>query len=73
MGLLASGALLITLPNPAVPALLAALEKAGVDAWEIGQMMAAEEGLVLFDRQGGEVELPAFSRDELARYFSIKV
>ena len=70
MGLLASGALLITLPPQEVPGLLSALEKAEVDAWEIGRMLAAEEGLVLFNRQGEEVELPVFSRDELARYFS---
>ena len=73
MGLLASGALLITLPPEDVPGLLSALEKAGVDAWEIGRMLAAEEGLVLFNRQGEEVELPVFSRDELARYFSTSV
>ena len=61
MGLLASGALLITLPPEDVPGLLSALEKAGVDAWEIGRMLAAEEGLVLFNRQGEEVELPVFN------------
>ena len=32
-------------------------------------MMAPEEGLVYIGREG-EVELPQFSRDELARYFS---
>ena len=70
MGLLASGALLITLPPQEVPGLLSALEAVEVDAWEIGRMLAADEGLVLFNRQGEEVELPVFSRDELARYFS---
>ena len=70
MGLLASGALLITLPPQEVPGLLSALEADEVDAWEIGRMLAADEGLVLFNRQGEEVELPVFSRDELARYFS---
>ena len=70
MGLLASGALLITLPPQAVPDLLSALETVEVDAWEIGRMLAADEGLVLFNRQGEEVELPVFTRDELARYFS---
>ncbi len=70
MGLLASGALLITLPTQEVPGLLSALEKAEIDSWEIGRMLPPEEGLVLFDRLGREVELPTFSRDELARYFS---
>jgi len=69
MGLLASGALLITLPSSDVPSLLVALEQKGIDGWEIGMMMAPEEGLVYMSRKG-EVELPQFSRDELARYFS---
>ena len=69
MGLLASGALLITLPSSEVPSLLVALEQKGIDGWEIGMMMAPEEGLVYISREG-EVELPQFSRDELARYFS---
>ena len=69
MGLLASGALLITLSPGDVPSLLSALEKRGIDGWEIGQMLAPEEGLVSIGHQG-EVELPQFSRDELARYFS---
>ena len=69
MGLLASGAMLATLPAHEAPRLLSALDRAGINAWEIGQMLAAEEGLVLFGRQG-EVELPAFERDEVARYFT---
>ncbi|SUZ95402.1 uncharacterized protein METZ01_LOCUS48256, partial [marine metagenome] len=69
LGLLASGALIITLPSNDVPSLLNNLEKTGIDGWEIGMMMAPEEGLVYIGREG-EVELPQFSRDELARYFS---
>ena len=69
LGLLASGALLITLPPEDVPSLLSALEKKGIDGWEIGLMLAPEEGLISIGREG-EVELPRFSRDELARYFS---
>ena len=69
LGLLASGALLITLSPEDVPSLLYQLEKKGIDGWEIGRMMPAEEGLVSIGRTG-EVELPQFSRDELARYFS---
>jgi hydrogenase maturation factor len=69
LGLLASGALLITLPPADVPALLAALAEDGIDGWEIGLMTAPEEGLQMIGRQG-EVPLPKFPRDELARYFS---
>ena len=67
MGLLASGALLVALPAIDVPKLLAALERENIDGYEIGQMLAAEEGLVLFGREG-EQPLPTFARDELARY-----
>ncbi len=69
LGLLASGALLITLHAGQVLTLLSALEREGIAGWEIGQMLASEEGLVLFGR-GGEAPLPQFPRDELARYFS---
>lgn len=69
LGLLASGALLLTLPAADVPALLTALEREGIDGWEIGQMIAPEEGLQMIGYQG-EVPLPEFPRDELARYFS---
>lgn len=70
LGLLGSGALLITLPAPNAPGLLRELERAGVDAWEIGQMLPAEEGRILFSRSGDEVTLPVFQRDELARFFA---
>jgi len=70
LGLLASGALLITLPAADVPGLLRALEQEGIDGWEIGQMLAPEEGLQMIGYQG-EVPLPEFPRDEVARYFSI--
>ena len=69
MGLLASGALIITLSSGEVPSLLSELEKKGINGWEIGMMLAPEEGLISIGREG-EVELPQFSRDELARYFS---
>ena len=69
LGLLASGALIITLPSSDVPSLLKELDNKGIDGWEIGMMLAPEEGLISIGREG-EVELPQFSRDEMARYFS---
>ena len=69
LGLLASGALVVTLPAGEVPALLMALEEKKIDGWEIGQMLAHEEGLLLIGYEG-ETPLPHFSRDELARYFA---
>jgi hydrogenase maturation factor len=70
LGLLASGALVMTLPAAQVPRLLHSLEQAGINAWEIGQMLPVEEGRILFTRSGEEITLPVFQRDELARYFS---
>ena len=70
LGLLGSGALLIALPAPDAPSLLRELERSGVDAWEIGQVLPADEGRILFSRSGDEVTLPVFQRDELARFFA---
>ena len=71
LGLLASGCLLITLPATQVPTLLRTLEEGGIFACEIGQVIAPEEGLIMVGYEG-EVPLPEFSRDELARYISHK-
>lgn len=71
LGLLASGCLIITLPAIQVPPLLRALAEAGINGWEVGQVIAPEEGLVMIGYEG-EVELPTFPRDELARYISEK-
>ncbi len=69
LGLLASGALLITLPDDDVPPLLASLNDENIHAWEIGQMLAQDKSLTLIGPQG-EAPLPNFPRDELARYLS---
>ena len=72
LGLLASGCLIITLPAEQVPTLLTSLEAAGTNAWEIGQVIDPVEGLIMIGYEG-EVPLPSFPRDELARYFSKEV
>ncbi len=69
LGLLASGALLITLPIADVPGLLTSLEGEGINGFEIGTMIEAAEGLQMVEFHG-ETPLPEFSRDELARYMS---
>ena len=71
MGLLASGCLLITLPAAQAPALLKALDESEIFSCEVGQVISPEEGLVMVGYEG-EVPLPEFSRDELARYISEK-
>ncbi len=69
LGLLGSGALLVTLPPSEVPALQNALVELGTDGWEIGMMIGPEEGMQMIGYDG-EVPLPEFPRDELARYFA---
>ena len=69
LGLLASGALLITLPAEDVPLLFRALEEEGIEAFEIGRMMELEEGVTII--RAHELEpMRTFERDELARFFS---
>ena len=69
LGLLGSGALLVTLPPSEVPSLQNALERKGIEGWEIGLMIDPEEGLQMIGYEG-EVPLPEFPRDELARYIA---
>lgn len=71
LGLLASGCLLVTLPAMQAPALLKSLEDEGIFACEVGQVIAPQEGLIMVGYEG-EVPLPEFRRDELARYISDK-
>ena len=68
-GLLASGCLVITLAAGEVPALLTALGQEGITGWEIGQVLAPEEGLISIGYEG-EKPMPVFAKDELARYIS---
>ncbi len=68
LGLLASGCLIITLSPQETPELLAALEKSGIRAWEIGKVTTASAG-VLLKEDGKSYPMPTFERDELARYF----
>ena len=69
LGLIASGALLATVLPEDVPQLIEALASRSIPAFEIGRLTPAEHGLKLVTPQG-EVEWPAFDRDELARFFS---
>ena len=69
LGLLGSGALLVTLPPSEVPPLQNALVELGTDGWEIGMMIDPAEGMQMIGYEG-EVPLPEFPRDELARYFA---
>lgn len=68
LGLIASGALLATLPPADAHRLTDALRRAGIPAVEIGRVTPASEGLRLISN-GVERALPTFERDELARFF----
>lgn len=68
LGLIASGALLATLPPADARRLTTALQRAGIPAVEIGRVTPASEGLRLISN-GAERALPTFERDELARFF----
>jgi len=66
-GLLASGALLAALDPSGLPAALDRLHAAGIRAAHIGDFLPAAEGRILLS-QGQKLPLPAFTRDELARF-----
>ncbi|MFC1937455.1 AIR synthase family protein [Chloroflexota bacterium] len=67
LGLLASGALVITLPSSQTAGLLQTLANADIKASVIGRVVGAEEGLKLLTATGIR-DLPQFERDELARF-----
>ena len=68
LGLIASGSLLATVSPEDAPQLVAALQREGISANEIGSITEREDGLKLRTR-GGVRDLPSFDRDELARFF----
>jgi len=68
LGLIASGALLATLPPADARRLTDALRRAGIPAVEIGRVTPPSDGLRLISN-GAERALPTFERDELARFF----
>ena len=68
LGVIGSGALLITLAPADAKRVLAALGEAGIPAACIGQVVPAEEG-VLLQRDGQTQPLPIFHQDEITRLF----
>lgn len=69
LGLIASGALLATLPPLEAERLIITLSQEGIPASIIGSVTPKSEGLRLIS-DGEERPLPAFERDELARFFA---
>ncbi len=68
LGLIASGALLLTVSAADAAGVIEALGREGIPAYEIGQVTPPEGGLKLRTEEGASV-LPYFERDELARFF----
>jgi hydrogenase maturation factor len=68
LGLIASGALLLSVGADDAGAVLAALRSAGIAAAQIGRVVAPELGVRLIV-EDGEVALPRFDRDEFTRLF----
>ncbi len=67
LGLIASGALLVSCASGAAGALLAAFRNANIPAARIGRLTAARDRVLLHG--GRRAPLPGFARDELARAF----
>jgi len=72
LGLLASGALLIVTASAEAPKVVNTLRKAGIPAEIIGTITEKERGVKL-NREGKLVDLPVFSRDEVAKLFAGEV
>jgi hydrogenase expression/formation protein HypE len=68
LGLLASGALVASAAPRDAAAMVAALAQANIRAAVIGEVVAGPPRVELWE-EDGEVLLPAFARDELARLF----
>jgi hydrogenase expression/formation protein HypE len=68
LGLIASGALLISLAPADSPRVIAALHQDGIGAAVIGRAVEGEAGCHLLGPQGWR-PLPRFARDEIARLF----
>ena len=69
LGLLASGALLITLPSENVPPVTSALEAAGIPVSCIGAVTPPDHGFAMVTSKG-ERAMPDYPIDELARFLS---
>ena len=67
LGLIASGALLVTVARREAAALIRALKAEGIPSFEIGVVTDTDQGLTI--KSGDSVgDLPLFERDELARF-----
>ena len=68
LGLIASGALLATMPASSVSTFIHATAQQGIKAYEIGKVTSPDQGMKLNGPEGLR-DFPTFERDELARWF----
>jgi hydrogenase maturation factor len=69
LGLIASGALLISAAPAQIDAIVGRLKQHGVEAAVIGEVLPRDRGCTLRQVDGQERPLPQFSRDEITRLF----
>lgn len=70
LGAISSGALLLTLPSSAAPALIHHYAEHGVPASVIGEILGPEAGFTLQRADGSLEPLPEFAVDEITKLFS---
>ena len=70
LGLIASGSLLVAAPGEHAAAIVDSLQREGIPATVIGELVAAGEGRCLRGADGSLEPLPQFPRDELTRLFA---
>jgi hydrogenase maturation factor len=70
LGAISSGALLLTLPADAAPALIRYYANHGVRAAAIGEILEPAAGLILRRPDAGLEPLPDFAVDEITKLFS---
>ena len=70
LGLLASGALIIVVPEEQTESTLAILREGQIDACSIGRIIPQSKGLLMTNKVGLLENIPTFRRDEIARYFA---
>ena len=71
LGVIASGALLATVPAEQAAKAVAACKAEGIASYDIGTVVAPEDGLLLCSRDA-EPRLPGFARDEIVKLFDAK-
>lgn len=68
LGLIASGALVLAVAPDDAAAIVGALRAAGIRTAQIGQVVAAEQGVKMLEN-GELVDLPLFPQDEITKLF----